>query len=141
MTPRDLGPPNETAPPVSRGRPSTSPSPTPATTTEAEAGTSYSTGNRRQRDADTWRPEVGARQRRRASRRIPPIGACSCVRDPLTDRHRCDEISDRQLQGAVAAAHHILAAGCLPIFDLPTLRALWKSGHHQLVDELRGGDR
>jgi hypothetical protein len=77
-----------------------------------------------------------------ASRRLPPIGACGCIRDPFTDRHRCGgEISDRQLQGAVDAAHHILDAGYLPIFDVATLRELWKSGHHQLVDELRGGAR
>lgn len=77
-----------------------------------------------------------------AARRLPPLAPCGCRRDPLTDRHRCDdEISDRQLQAAVQAAHHILGAGYLPIFDLPTLRELWRGGHHQLVDELRGGGR
>jgi hypothetical protein len=83
----------------------------------------------------------GTRRRRAAARRSPPLAPCSCIRDPLTDRHYCGgEITDKQLQGAIAAAHHILGAGYLPIFDLPTLRALWKSGHHQLVDELCGGD-
>ena len=72
---------------------------------------------------------------------MAPLSLCGCVRDPDHDRHSCGEqITDAQLQGAVDAAHHILAAGYLPIFDLPTLRELWKSGHHQLVDELRGED-
>jgi hypothetical protein len=79
------------------------------------------------------------RRRRRDSRRLPPIGACGCIRDPSHDRHRCGaQISDKQLQAAVDAAHHIIDAGYLPIFDVPTLRALWKSGHHELVDELHG---
>jgi hypothetical protein len=80
-------------------------------------------------------------RRRKASRRLPSIGTCGCIRDPQHNRHRCGgQITDRQLQGAVDAAHHLLDAGYPPIFDVPTLRELWKSGHHQLVDELRGGD-
>jgi hypothetical protein len=54
------------------------------------------------------------RRRRRDSRRLPPLAPCGCVRDPLTDRHYCGaQISDRQLQGAIHAAHHILGAGYL----------------------------
>jgi hypothetical protein len=73
---------------------------------------------------------------------MAPLQPCGCVRDPDHDRHFCGaELSDTQLQGAVHAAHHILDAGYLPIFDLTTLRGLWQSGHHQLVDELRGGQQ
>ncbi|MGO8772066.1 MAG: hypothetical protein ACLQIK_08400 [Mycobacterium sp.] len=45
------------------------------------------------------------------------------------------------IDAGAAAATHLLDTGYLPIFDLPTLRELWRGGHHQLVDELRGGDR
>ncbi len=82
---------------------------------------------------------AAALRRRQESRRLPPIGTCGCVRDPLTDRHRCGEVSDKLVQGAVDAAHHILDAGYPPIFDAATLRALWKSGNQRLVDELAGG--
>jgi hypothetical protein len=76
-----------------------------------------------------------------AKRRSHPIGTCGCIRDPDHDRHRCaSTISDRQVQAALDAADHLRAEGCMPIFDLPTLREMWKSGHHTLVDELRGGD-
>jgi hypothetical protein len=43
--------------------------------------------------------------------------------------------------GAVAAAHHLFERDLTPIFDVDILRSLWKSGHHQLVDRLRGGGR
>jgi hypothetical protein len=75
-------------------------------------------------------------------RRLPPLGACGCIRDPLTDRHRCGaQISDKQLQAAVEAAEHLLDRDLTPIFDADTLRELWRRGHHQLVDELLGGGR
>ena len=84
----------------------------------------------------------GARRRCAAARRLLPLGRCGCIRDPDHDRHRCGgQISERQVAGAVAAAHHLRSAGLPPIFDLPTLRALWRPGHHQLVDQLRGGGR
>lgn len=131
-----MGPPNEVGPR------DTTPEGTDTIVTShrEETGSLNRSGSPRPCAGDAWRPELGA-GRRRDSRRLPPIGICGCIRDPDHDRHGCGgEITDRQLQGAVDAAPHILDAGYLPIFDLPTLRELWKSGHHQLVDELRGGD-
>jgi hypothetical protein len=147
MSRRDSGPPGLE---VGEGRPPgepanvekvvsshSSPSPTPTTAKKQKPARVDCITNRRQCGDDT----LAALHRRLVSRRLPPIGTCGCIRDPQHDRHRCgDQITDRQLQGAVDAAHHILEAGYLPIFDVPTLRELWKSGHHQLVDELRGGD-
>src|SRR5271166_5171640 len=48
------------------------------------------------------------RRRRRASRRLPPLPPCSCIRDPLTDRHRCDGISRKQIDAAAQAAEWLL---------------------------------
>ena len=79
--------------------------------------------------------------RRESAMRSTPLGLCGCVRDPDLDRHRCyDALSDRQIVGAVAAAHHLLARDLTPIFDTDTLRAMWRSGHHRLVDRVRGVD-
>jgi hypothetical protein len=69
---------------------------------------------------------------------MPPLGRCGCIRDPLFDRHHCgSEISGRMVHAAAMAAHHLLDAGYPPIFDVATLRAMWRAGHHQLVDQLR----
>lgn len=34
-------------------------------------------------------------------------------------------MTEHQLDGAEAAAKHLLGQGLLPIFDTPTLRAMW----------------
>jgi hypothetical protein len=131
------GPPDETVPPgFSRGQPPSSP-PTPATAIVAEAGESDSKGLRRQ-----WRPEGAIARRRLAAARLQPLDCPGRCRDPLTECP-CEIYpappSDKMVDGALQAAHHLRDAGLTPIFDLPTLRALWRSGHHKLVDELRGG--
>jgi hypothetical protein len=38
--------------------------------------------------------------------------------------------------GAVAAAEHLLDQGLTPLFDAPTLQALWAAGHWRLVERL-----
>jgi hypothetical protein len=112
----------------------TSSSSPPATTTEAE-GFFHDSGTGRYCHADTV---AGLHRRRNASWRMLPLD-CGC-RDPLGCR--CDDppLSDRQAFGAVAAAHHLLGENLTPIFDRPTLVALWRNGHHRLVDRVRGVD-
>ncbi len=44
-----------------------------------------------------------------------------------------EKLSDKQLDGAVDAAARLRDAGLEPLFDLPTLRVMWKAGHHRLV--------
>jgi hypothetical protein len=41
-----------------------------------------------------------------------------------------------QIRGAVAAAEHLLDQGLTPLFDAPTLQALWVAGHWRLVERL-----
>jgi len=66
--------------------------------------------------------------------------ACGCA-DPWPPC-RCTDapLSQKRIDAAAQAAEHLFAAGLLPLFDGATLRELWRGGHHQLVDELRGGD-
>jgi hypothetical protein len=47
------------------------------------------------------------------------------------------------LDAAAAAAKHLLQAGLPPMFDVDTLRGMWRHGHHQLAQhcyQLAGGD-
>ena len=62
----------------------------------------------------------------------------SGCRDPWQP-WRPEKPSEKHVDGAVAAAEHLLAVDLPPLFDLDTLRAMYRAGHHQLVDELRGG--
>ena len=73
-------------------------------------------------------------QRRAAHKLIsPPISTCSCIRDPLFDKHRCgDEITDVMAEAAVMAAEHLQLAGLPGMFDADTCRAMWRRGHHHL---------
>ena len=73
-----------------------------------------------------------------ASQRLAPLA--SGVRDPWQP-WRPEKLSEKQTDAAAAAAAHLLACGYAPVFDIETLRAMWKAGHHQLVDDLRGGRR
>jgi hypothetical protein len=81
---------------------------------------------------------AGLARRRQASQRMVLLECghrdplCRCLRPPL---------SEKQIDAAAAAAVHLLAYGCAPAFDIETLRALCKAGHHPLVDDLRGGGR
>ena len=92
----------------------------------------------RQCHADTV--PVQLRRRHAASYRCQPLGESSNIRDPWVS-WRPEKLSEKEIDGAAAAAAHLLACGYPPVFDLPTLRAMWKAGHHQLVNDLRGGAR
>lgn len=73
-------------------------------------------------DTTTDEPEfIAWRRRREASYRLPVLDGGRS--DPW---HYDDPpLTDHQLDGAVAAAAHLLTAGLAPLFDLDTLRALW----------------
>lgn len=75
------------------------------------------------------------RHRRQASYRCEPLA--SGHRDPWQP-WRPERLSDRQVEGVVAAAAHLAAVGLTPVFDVPTLRQLRTSGHRGLADTLRG---
>ena len=105
---------------------------TPATTTATRIADC--SGAPRQCHGDTV--PVQLRRRRRESYRCEPLGNTGNVRDPWVP-WRPEKLTDKQVAGAVDAARHLRDAGLEPMFDLDTLRAMWKSGHHQLVDELR----
>lgn len=80
--------------------------------------------------------DLRARGRRRAAAvRSAPISSCSCnIRDPEVDKHRCGSgITDKQADGAVAAAQHLAAAGIPGLFDVELCRAMFRRGHHQLA--------
>jgi hypothetical protein len=51
-------------------------------------------------------------------------------------RRRPERQSAAQVRGAVAAAEHLLDLGYTPLFDAPTLQALWVAGHWRLVERL-----
>jgi hypothetical protein len=114
-------------------------SPRPATAAELHNSTTNSAkpnaAASRQCAADTV---AGLRRRRAASWRMECL-ACGC-RDPWRP-WRPERLSEKQIAAAVAAAGHLRDAGLQPVFDVPTLRELWRAGHHQLVDDLRGGGR
>jgi hypothetical protein len=74
------------------------------------------------------------RRRRQASQRIPRM-ACGRA-DPLTCL--CDEdkpLSPSYIRGADRATRHLLDCGLLPAFSPATMRAMWRAGHRQLVEE------
>lgn len=73
---------------------------------------------RRQNTAPGRLCAVSARQRRRPT------------------PHRRGHPSAAQIQGAVAAAEHLLGLGYTPLFNTPTLQALWTAGHWRLVKRL-----
>ncbi len=66
------------------------------------------------------------RNRREAAHRLPPLGECSCVRDPDRDRHRCrGGTTLRRADALILAADH-LERHCLPpLFDPENLRDAW----------------
>jgi hypothetical protein len=51
-------------------------------------------------------------------------------------RRRPEQEPAAQIRGAVAAAEHLLDLGYTPLFDPPTLQALWAAGHWRLVERL-----
>lgn len=76
------------------------------------------------------------RRRRLASYRLVPLE--SGHRDPWQP-WRPETLSDKQVDGVVAAVEHLAAVGLPALVDVHTQRALWRSGHHRLVNQLRGG--
>jgi hypothetical protein len=90
----------------------------------------------------------GARRRYAASRRMPPLRPCGCVRDPDHDRHRCNEppLSERMIDAGRDAARHIInTTGCTPLLELDVLAALYARGGDdrdlaQRLYDLAGGD-
>jgi hypothetical protein len=135
MPNKDVGPPrNEVGPrdttPEGTDNLITTRATTTATSTMSLSGAGTRCG------ADTI--PVQLRRRRHATGRCEPLA--SGHRDSWQP-WRSEKLSDRQIDGAVDAAQHLRDAGLEPMFDLDTLRAMWKAGHHQLVDDLRGGGR
>ena len=51
-------------------------------------------------------------------------------------RRRPEHQSAAQIRGAVAAAEKLLDLGYTPVFDTPTLQALWTAGHWHLLERL-----
>ena len=64
-------------------------------------------------------------RRHEAALRLPPVGPCGCIRDPLFDKHRCvDVLTDHQLDGWVAAIAHLDDRGTPAIVPASVHRAL-----------------
>jgi hypothetical protein len=89
----------------------------------------------------------GNRRRYTASRRMPPLWPCGCIRDPLFDRQRCGDQppSERWVDAAGAAGRHLLELGYTPLLETGVLRQLWwRGGHHrqlaQHLYDLAGGE-
>jgi hypothetical protein len=69
-----------------------------------------------------------------ASRRMPPLGPCGCIRHPDIDRHRCDQqITDVQAEAAAAAIRHLDSLGAPGILPAETCRAMWRVGYRDLA--------
>ncbi|WP_156434369.1 hypothetical protein [Mycobacterium sp. IS-1590] len=79
-------------------------------------------------------------QRRRAwlaSRRMPPLEPCGCIRHPEVDRHRCgNAISDKQAEAAAAAIEHLDEMGTPGLLDRDTCRAMWRIGSRDRAVEV-----
>ena len=70
-------------------------------------------------------PARQLRRRRMAAYRCEPLPPGH--RDPWRP-WRPEELSDKQVEGAAAAARHLLDMGVTPRFDTTTLRALYRRG-------------
>ncbi|MGD1237285.1 hypothetical protein [Mycobacterium seoulense] len=73
-------------------------------------------------------------RRRRAAKRVPPIDDEGTV-DPWLRSVR-PPLTRPQIDGAVAAAEHLLTQGLPPVFDIGVIRAMWKAGHRDLACDL-----
>lgn len=80
---------------------------------------------------------AGLDRRSAAAHRIPPL-ACGCA-DPWVCRCHEADPSERMVDAAADAAHHLLDLGLFPVLDLDTQRALWRRGGEgrRLVSELQ----
>jgi hypothetical protein len=95
----------------------------PQTTNLHKAGVCDSSGGPRQCGGDTIAAQL--RRRRSDSWRLPRL---ECGRSDPVRPWRPETLSQRQIDGAVAAAEHLGALGYPPIFDTETLRALRRAG-------------
>ena len=83
------------------------------------------------------RPCPNQQRAYRASRRMPPLAPCGCIRHPGVDRHRCnsDEVTEAQAWAAVAAAEHLNMLGTPGVFDRTSCEAMLKTGNKELAIE------
>jgi hypothetical protein len=104
-----------------------------------ELAGSPTTTNRRIHYRAPLRHNDPLQRRRAAARRLPPLGRCGCIHDPLHDRHRCgDEITDNLVDGYRDAVRHLRGLGLPAAPFLPEMRALWRRGpeERRLVAEI-----
>jgi hypothetical protein len=115
--------------PPEKERPSATPGARPA---QQLADTTPAVGNRTAR----WRRCSSAtplgRRRYAAARSVPLADG---HRDPWRP-WRPERLSDKQVQAAVDAALHLLAADLPPLFDRVTLEAMWRAGYRDLAEQL-----
>jgi hypothetical protein len=91
------------------------------------------------RHGDTFDTAAPPHRRRAAALRLPPLGPCSCVRDPEHDRHRCrGELTDNMVDGYRDAVIHLRDLGLPAAPLLPEIRVLWRRGpaERRLVAEI-----
>src|SRR6516225_2658353 len=65
-------------------------------------------------------------RRHRATERMAPIDDDGTVDPWLKDIRNRPPLTNVQVDGAVAAAEHLLSHGLTPVFDLDVLRAMWR---------------
>lgn len=79
------------------------------------------------------------RRRRAASQRMVPLD-CGCPKGPHADPLAClctfPPLTDHQLDGWVATAQHVLAAGQMPLVPIEVRRALWRRPADRELAEL-----
>ncbi len=73
--------------------------------------------------------------RRRAASYRKVVLPCGC-RDPWPCHHHDAPASEKMTTAAVEAAAHLEDRGLTPLFDLATLRELWRLGHRGLAERL-----
>ncbi|PEG58592.1 hypothetical protein CQY21_21580 [Mycolicibacterium boenickei] len=70
-------------------------------------------------------------RRRKAAHRCQPL-ECGC-QDPWICRCHDPELTDQQIEAAINAAELLLQHGLMPLFTIPTRRALWRVGRRDLA--------
>jgi hypothetical protein len=76
---------------------------------------------------------AGWYRRHRAAERLAPLADGTV--DPWLKDIR-PRLTPQQIDGAVAAAWHLQTCGLPPLFDVDTLRGMWKHGYRQLARHL-----
>jgi hypothetical protein len=61
---------------------------------------------------------------------MPPLAPCSCVRDPLTDRHRCQAqpLTGHQLHAWTHTIEHLAGLGLPAVVPAEVVRAVGDYG-------------